>query len=139
MLGILGYFVGGYFGFIVFPFITTILAAAVNAISLLTYEPNVVLLGASGLVYLLAGLWFTMFVLVESHRPISARLIRAIGVALVILFPTTFEPEVSYRTHAIGFVVGILFAVPYNFIYGRRNAATGITKDSSGKASHPAL
>lgn len=117
MVGILGYLVGGYFGFIIFPFISIILGAVVNVISLFTYEPNVVLVGASGLVYVLAGFWFTMFVLIDSPRPLWIRFMRATGVSLVILFPTTFEPEVSYRTHAIGFIIGILFALPYSVVY----------------------
>ncbi len=117
MLGILGVLVGGYFGFIIFPLASFVLGGIVNIISLLTYQPNVTLLGASGLVYVLAGFWFTMFVLIDSPRPLFIRLMRAIGVSLVILFPTTFEPEVSYRTHAIGFIVGVLFALPYSVIY----------------------
>lgn len=132
MLGILGVLVGGYFGFIIFPLISIILGAGVNIISLLTYSPNVVLLGASGLVYLMAGFWFTMFVLVDSPRPLLVRLMRATGVSLVILFPTTFEPEVSYRTHAIGFIVGLVFALPYSVIY------KSFILGHSEKASRPA-
>ncbi|OQW49890.1 MAG: hypothetical protein A4S09_11625 [Proteobacteria bacterium SG_bin7] len=131
MLGILGALVGGYFGFIIFPFVSIILGALVNVVSLLTYAPNVVLLGASGLVYLLAGFWFTMFVLVDSPRPLPVRLMRAIGVSLIILFPTTFEPEISYRTHAIGFMVGWVFALPYSVIY------KNLMLDHSEKANRP--
>lgn len=117
MLSLLGYFVAGYFGFIIFPIATTFFAGVINLIAIKTYDPNVVLLGASGLVYLLAGFWFAMYVIIERQRPFIARVVRVIGVALVVLFPTTFEPEVSYRTHFIGFVVGILIAIPYSFIY----------------------
>ncbi len=126
MLSILGYFVSGYFGFWVFPVGTTLLAGFVNLISLYTYAPNVNLLGASGLVYLLAGFWFAMYVIIERHRPLSARLLRVIGVALAVLFPTTFEPDVSYRTHFIGFIIGVLFALPYSLVFLKSSAITSI-------------
>jgi rhomboid protease GluP len=117
MLSILGYFVSGYFGALIYPLTTTFFAGITNWIAISTYHPNVILLGASGLVYLLAGFWFAMYVLIERHRPLLARMIRVIGVALAVLFPTTFEPEVSYRTHFIGFVVGILVAIPYGIYF----------------------
>jgi hypothetical protein len=34
-------------------------------------------------------------------------------VGLILLMPSAFEESVSYRTHAIGFVVGIAAAVAY--------------------------
>ena len=38
---------------------------------------------------------------------------RASGFGLIVLVPTVWDPSVSYRTHAIGFGAGILFAVVY--------------------------
>lgn len=107
MLGILGFFVYGYFGFSVFPFYSYVLAGLVNALSLLTYPANVKLIGASGWVYLLAGTWLTLYILIERNRPLFRRLMRATGVGAVILLPSTFEPQTSYRAHAIGFAVGV--------------------------------
>src|ERR1019366_1044481 len=45
------YLLFGYFGFWVFPVLSLTMAALTNYISLLTYAPNVSLIGASGLVY----------------------------------------------------------------------------------------
>lgn len=113
MLGILVYFVHGHFGVRVFPVASLLAAALINALALITYSPQIRLVGASGLVYFLAGFWLTMFIAIERQRRFPARLLRAVGVGLVILFPTTFEPRTSYRTHLIGVIIGILFAWVY--------------------------
>ncbi len=113
MLGILGYFVVGYFGIRIFPFYTLVLAIIVNALTVFTYPPQVGLLGASGWVYVLAGFWLTMFFLLERKHDLPKRIVRVIGVALMTLFPTSFEPQVSYRAHAFGFVIGLVYALIY--------------------------
>ena len=42
---------------------------------------------------------------------------RAVGIVLVVLLPSTLQENVSYRTHAIGFGLGVVSA----FVYFRRN------------------
>lgn len=111
MLFILGIFVYGYFGFFTYPIVAVVLAAATNLLTIGSYPDQVRLLGASGLVYVLAGFWLTMFWLVQRQHEWHRRLLRVLGVALAILFPTTFEPTTSYRAHAIGFAVGLIYAV----------------------------
>jgi rhomboid protease GluP len=113
MLAILVFFVFGHFGGWIFPVSSLLGATVVNALSLSTYPTDVRLVGASGLVYFLAGFWLTMFIAIERQRDFWRRCLRAIGVGLMILFPSTFEPHVSYRTHAIGFLVGVAFALIY--------------------------
>jgi rhomboid protease GluP len=83
--------------------------ALANALTLLSYKPQVGLLGISGFVYLLAGYWFVNYLLIDRRRSFGARLVRVIGVCLVILFPTTFEPQVSYLCHLHGFWLGLVF------------------------------
>lgn len=120
MLGILTFFVHGHFGTWVFPFYAVLGAALVNLLAVATYRPETLLLGASGLVYLLAGFWLTLFVAIERQRSFGSRLLRALGVGLGILFPTTFEPKTSYRTHAIGVLVGVAMALIYFWLNKRK-------------------
>ncbi len=118
----LGYLLLGWFSWRVFPLYCFLLSGLVNAIALKTYEPQTRLLGASGMVYLMAGFWLMSYILIQRSKTMSRRIIRAMGVTLGTLFPTTFEVEVSYRTHAIGFIVGLLFALIwfyFNFDYVR--------------------
>ncbi len=112
----LGYLLLGWFSWRVYPLYCFLLAGLTNLIALKTYDPEVRLLGASGMVYLMAGFWLMSYILIQRSKTFGRRLIRAIGVTLGTLFPTTFEPEVSYRTHAIGFVVGILFAIVWFYL-----------------------
>jgi rhomboid protease GluP len=85
----------------------------VNVLTLNAYPPEVRLLGISGYVYLLAGFWFVSYLLIDRRRKILARLLRVIGVSLVILFPSTFEERISYLAHAHGFWIGVVMGAIY--------------------------
>lgn len=113
MLGILSYFVFGYFGWTVYPFAIFILSAFVNLFTLMAMPESIFLIGASGMVYCLAGFWLTLYIFIERQRSFTQRFVRSFGVALVTLFPTSLEPQTSYKAHAIGFLVGLLFAIYY--------------------------
>ena len=62
------YLLFGYFGFWVFPVLSLAMGALTNYISLRTYPSEVSLIGASGLVYWMAGFWLSMYMLVEYER-----------------------------------------------------------------------
>jgi membrane associated rhomboid family serine protease len=113
VFGVLSFLLYGYFGAVVYPALTWGLGCLVTAVSLSTYSPNTRLLGASGVVYLMAGFWLTSYLFIERRLGIGKRRLRAIGFGLIVLVPTVWEPSVSYRTHGIGFGVGVLFAVAY--------------------------
>lgn len=116
----LGYLLYGYFGFKVYPCLTLLSGTVITAIALATYPPNTNLLGASGIVYFMAAFWLTLYVCLERGFSIGKRLLRASGFLIIVLIPTSFSPEISYRTHAIGIGVGILAALPYFFINRER-------------------
>ena len=107
------YLLYGYFGALVFPCFALIAGAIVNLICILTYPAGSTLVGASGLVYWMAGFWLTIFLLVERRYSLYNRILRVFGFAMITLVPTTFDPAVSYRAHTLGFVFGILFAIFY--------------------------
>jgi membrane associated rhomboid family serine protease len=114
-LFLFGYLLNGYFGPIVYPFTVFAMGTLVNFISIATYPPGTRLVGASGIVYLMAGFWLTLFVSTERRFSIPKRLLRSLGFALVMLISSTFDPAISHRTHAIGFFAGIVFGVIYFF------------------------
>ena len=116
-LALFPYLLFGYFGFWVFPVLGLVLAGLTNYLSLLTYPTEVSLVGASGLVYWMAGFWLSMYLLVDRSLGLGKRVMRAVVIALLVLFPTTLQENVSYRTHAIGFGLGVVSA----FVYFRRN------------------
>ena len=69
------------------------------------------------MVYWMAGFWLSMYLLVDRSLGLGKRVMRAVVIALLVLFPTTLQENVSYRTHAIGFGLGVVSA----FVYFRRN------------------
>ena len=107
------YLLFGYFGVWVFPVLSLAMAGLTNYISLLTYPPEVSLIGASGLVYWMAGFWLSMYLLVERSVSAGKRVLRAVCLALLVLVPSTFQADVSYRTHAIGLGLGVISAIVY--------------------------
>ncbi len=116
-LGVCGlsYLLYGYFGLKIYPCLTLVAGAAVTFIALLTYPSQTFLLGASGVVYLMAAFWLTLYVFLERRFSVGKRLFRVTGFLLIVLVPTSFSPEISYRTHAIGFGFGVIIAVLYFF------------------------
>jgi membrane associated rhomboid family serine protease len=107
------YLLFGYFGFWVFPVLSLAMGGLTNYLALLTYPPNVSLLGASGLVYWMAGFWLSMYLLVERSVEPGTRVLRAVCLALLVLLPTSFQVNVSYRSHAIGLGLGVISAIVY--------------------------
>ncbi len=116
MLWIFVFFIYGYFGFTVFPIVSFFAAAIVNIIAVRTYAPDIQLLGASGLVYLLGGFWLTLYWFIQRQYSWSNRLIRVSGITLMIFWPSTFVVTTSYRTHAIGFLAGVVMGGIYFWI-----------------------
>ncbi len=109
----LGFLLYGYFGLKVYPFMTLLSGAVVTAISLATYPPETNLLGASGVIYFMAAFWLTLYVCLERRFSVGKRFLRATGFLLIVLIPTSFNPQTSYRTHGIGFGVGVIVAILY--------------------------
>ena len=65
------------------------------------------------MVYWMAGFWLTMYLLVERSVDPGKRVLRAVCLALLVLAPSTFQANVSYRTHAIGLGLGAVSALVY--------------------------
>lgn len=110
---ILAYYLYGHFGFVLFPLTAWLLAIPMTAFALITYRPDTHLIGASGLVHLMGGLWLSLYFFIARDMSLTQRILRAGGVMLGIFFPTSFEPTTSYRTHFIGLFLGILYGTLY--------------------------
>jgi rhomboid protease GluP len=118
-LAFFGSLLYGYFGLGIFPLLMLALGCLIHLVSIITYPPEATLVGASGVVYCMAGFWLTLFVLIERRYSIANRLMRSIGFFLVVFVPSAFDPSVSYRAHAIGFAAGIFAAIIY-FVGNRK-------------------
>ena len=110
---VFGYLLNGYFGFWVFPVMSLAAGGLINYLTLASYPDHAVLLGASGVVYFMAAFWATMFYQIERGEKHLKRMMSVLGVSLILFFPTSFEPQVSYLAHAWGFAIGILSGLFY--------------------------
>ncbi|HXV65072.1 MAG TPA: rhomboid family intramembrane serine protease [Vicinamibacteria bacterium] len=111
--GVLSFLLYGYYGALVYPALVLFLGVLVTALAVSTYPAYISLLGASGVVYLMAAMWLTLYLLVDRRVGLQKRILRAVGFCLIVLVPTTVEPTVSYRAHAIGFGLGVAAALVY--------------------------
>ncbi len=116
MFGVLAYLLNGYFGPFLFPFMALLFGGLTNLVILPTYSSYTSLVGASGVVYWMSGFWLVMYFGLDRRYSVADRGVRCLGFALATLFPSTIKPEVSYRTHAAGFVLGVCFGLVYFFL-----------------------
>jgi len=135
---ILSFLLAGYFGVLVFPVAAFSFGMLANALTLLTYPPQVGLLGASGVVYWLAGFWVALYYGIDRRYSRAGRWLRCFGFSLAVFAPTSYEPGVAYRTHAIGFALGVVFGRAY-FLSRREffRAAEGYVEEIDDPADPP--
>ncbi len=105
---IFGWFIYAFFGRLAFPIGALLVGALSNMATIYVYEPDAELLGASGMLYGMVALWLVLYVRFETEYSVSMKIFRAIGVSVLLLFPTTFQQTTSYTAHATGFVIGLL-------------------------------
>lgn len=108
---IFGWILRAYIGSLAFPYLAILAGIITQAITLLTYPSGVRLVGASGAIYAMVGLWLTYYLLIEKNQRLFTKVMRSLAFVLVVLMPSTIQKNVSYRAHAIGFLVGCLLAV----------------------------
>lgn len=107
MFFVFGWVLKAYFGYLAFPVTAFVIGVVSNIITVYLYPPEIRLLGASGMIYGMAALWLVYFIKYDDHA-FPVRVMRAAGFVLVILIPSTIEPQVSYLAHGIGFIAGVI-------------------------------
>ena len=106
---IFGLLVHGYFGVIAFPLAAFVMGGLINLVVLSNMPLETQLIGASGVVFWLGGFWLILSFLIDRRRGIMHRLLKTIGISLVLFFPSeAFNPAISYKAHLVGFVFGLM-------------------------------
>ena len=124
---ILGIFLYEYFGFWIFPLGAFAVGGVMNLLVLWTMPPDVTLLGASGVVFWMGGFWLTLYAFLERGHTVGERSLRVIGVALALFMPAeTFDPGISYLSHLLGFVLGLLSGLFYFYSFRQRLQAAEV-------------
>lgn len=109
---IMATFLSGYFGLLTFPIAAFVMGGAINLITLFFMNEKATLIGASGAVFWMGGVWLTLYFLLDRRRNLFQRSLRSLGVALLMFFPSeAFDPTISYRAHFVGFVLGVAWGL----------------------------
>ncbi len=103
-----GWLLWGYFGVIAFPVAPVALGAVANFIAIFTYPAHVKIIGISGTVFAMAGLWAMLYLKNDVRYSVPKRAIRAVGFLLVLFFPLSLDEHVADRVHVLGGVLGLL-------------------------------
>ena len=115
LYGILSYLLFGYFGVGIFPLLSWALAIPMTALALTGYRSDTEIIGASGLVHLMGGIWLSLYFCLARNKRLTQRILRSIGVMLGIFFPTSFEDKIAYGVHFTGLSIGIIAGLIYYF------------------------
>jgi rhomboid protease GluP len=105
-----------YFGLFVFPFLSLIVGGIINLIAFKVYDPQIYLVGISGVIYFMASFWMVMFITLERQMKLGRRILIALAVSLILLWPEALHVKVSYLAHALGVAFGIPVALLYFFL-----------------------
>jgi membrane associated rhomboid family serine protease len=101
-----GWMLHSYFGLAMFPGLSALAGMVTNIIVACIYDPEVSVIGASGMTHAMVAIWIVLYLKFDTDRTIPVRLFRALGFVLVMLAPSAIEAHVSYLSHAVGFAVG---------------------------------
>ncbi len=104
---VFGWMLRDYFGLAAFPLLSMIAGAGANLATVAAYDPKTGLIGASGMACAMVGLWIAFYLRYDSAHTVPARLLRAAGFSLALLFPSVYDPQTSYLAHAAGFALGL--------------------------------
>jgi len=120
MLFFLTYFVTSFYGYIISIPLSITMGALVNLLVLLAFKQNTTLVGISGVIYYLWGLWFVLYLFIDETITFTRRLVKVFAIFFILLVPTSYSPTTSYLAHYIGFAVGVLTGLGvYPFFKGR--------------------
>lgn len=114
------YFLISYFGFLYFPLIGFFVGGLINLIVLQTLPPQVSLIGVSGVVYWMGGAWLALAWLIDRRDSRGRRVLKVIAVTIVLFVPDTVKVEVSYLSHFLGYVFGIVSSVLYYLLFHKK-------------------
>ncbi|WP_413287746.1 rhomboid family intramembrane serine protease [Bdellovibrio sp. HCB337] len=111
---VMGALLTGYFGIFLVLGAAFLMGGLTNLMVLSLMPLKTQLIGLSGVVFWMGGAWLSLYFLIDRKRNLTQRSLRAMGVALVLFMPAeTFDPSVSYKSHFIGFALGIIAGLLY--------------------------
>lgn len=114
LLFLFGWFLKDFGTSFAFPLFSLLIGIVTNILTILTQPAYVYLVGASGMVYGMVSMWI-VFYMYYSESTFKEKIMGSVAFLLVVMFPESFQENVSYAAHIIGFLFGIVFGIAYIF------------------------
>jgi rhomboid protease GluP len=132
-----------YFGNFFFPVIGIFVGGLINLVVLKTMPESTILLGISGVVYWMGAAWLTLFLLIDRREKLRRRFAILLFASVVLFLPETYKPEISYMSHFLGYLFGVISALTL-FFFQRKKYRTAevyeiIFETSLENAEEPGL
>lgn len=124
------YLLSAYFGSLLWPILAIAIGGLVNALVLKTLSPEVNLIGISGVDNWLGATWLTLFFLIDRRENRRRRFAVVLFVSFVLFVPDTYKPSISYLSHFLGYIFGVMTGVGYYFLNQQKFKAAEVYKFS---------
>jgi rhomboid protease GluP len=122
------YFLTSYFGVLFFPIVGILFGGLTNLIVLKTMPPEIQLIGISGVVYWMGAAYLTLYMLIDRRRELRHRFAVAFIISVVLFAPEAYKPEISYLSHLVGYVSGVLSGAGLYLINRKKYEAAEVTE-----------
>jgi rhomboid protease GluP len=123
------FFLSSYFTLWLFPLVGFLLGGMINYLVIKTLPLETSLIGVSGVVYWMGALWMTLAFFIDRRETLLQRWLKVSGVSLVLFFPTTFLPEISYLSHFLGYILGVFTGIVVYILFKNRFKKAEIIQD----------
>lgn len=123
------YLLANYFSLWLFPLIGFFLGGLINLIVVHYLGGNINIIGVSGVVYWMGAAWMSLSFFIDRRESLLSRFIKLSGVSLILFFPTTFLPEVSYLSHFLGYLFGLFSGAVVYLLFRKRFLAAEIVHE----------
>jgi hypothetical protein len=77
----------------------------------------------------MGGAWIALSWLIDKRESFPRRLLKASGVSFVLFVPETFKAEISYLSHFLGYVFGVLSAIIYYQLHKKQISTAEVVEE----------
>jgi membrane associated rhomboid family serine protease len=103
-----GFLLKRSFGLLAFPIVPLVTGVVITLLTNATTPAWQGLIGSSGIVFAMVGLYVTLYSYFEHRHSWSAKIMRVTGFVLILFFPHEYSRDISYLAHGYGFALGIV-------------------------------
>lgn len=120
------FLLSAYFGGVFWPIMAIFVGGLINAIVLHTLPPEVSLIGISGVDNWMGAAWLTLYYLIDQRDSRRRRFAVVLFTTFMLFVPDTYRPGVSYLSHFVGYVLGLLSGYFFYLFHQRQFQAAEV-------------